>query len=516
MAGSRLTKELNIPLAAAVLVAGAFLGGLGGQIYSTFVNSNEMRRRAAEILVESETILHAARLTLEKSRQSPFDICSEDDLTYQRKLLFNTTYIRDIGRYADNKLICTIVLGRIATPRHRTQGQIEDGSGFFAYNEGELATPETSGFVLGKEPTNLVVDTAILRRFQANSYDFVVLLYDRTLSQHATVFASNRLAAPSVSQENEDGYTSCSSSRRVCVTVRPITTRNGWYEYPSSWIGPVIGVLLAIIATLAHLSLKMQRQTLLSKLRIAISSRQLTLVYQPIVSVSTGQIVAFEALLRWEITDGDFVPPDVFIKKAEDAGIINEITHYVVDMVIQEMGELIRTFKCCRVNINMSGQNLESDEFIEKFRRQLECARIPANQIGVELTESTPLPFEKVADAIRLLRETGHEIYVDDFGTGYSNLSYLSQSDIGTIKVDKSFIRTFSNQSGVPCLVPDIISIAKQHGVKVVIEGVETAEQATFLESLDDDLFGQGWFYGKPTQAAIAAKLYCGQMIAQP
>ncbi len=148
---------------------------------------------------------------------------------------------------------------------------------------------------------------------------------------------------------------------------------------------------------------------------------------------------------------------------------------------------------------------------------ELARAGIDPRQIGLELTERTAVDFSAASDGIRKLREQGHRIYIDDFGTGYSSLAYLDELHIDAIKIDKAFTRTVCAEGSTVSIVPQIISMARQHNLDIVVEGIETEAQANYFRKMKVPITGQGWFYGKPVRAGSAkALLVSGSSKAKP
>ncbi len=201
------------------------------------------------------------------------------------------------------------------------------------------------------------------------------------------------------------------------------------------------------------------------------------------------------------------MPPDLFIARAEAAGIADRITLYVVDQVILEMGELLRQQRSLRINVNMTAGDLQNPAFMAALDQRLGAFDIKPQQIGLELTERTAVDFSKATEGIKQLRERGHRIYIDDFGTGYSNLAYLGELQVDAIKIDKAFTRTVGDERGTVSIVPQIISMAHEHGLDIVVEGIETEAQANYFRGICDTLFGQGWFFGRPVEATAAQAL---------
>jgi len=243
------------------------------------------------------------------------------------------------------------------------------------------------------------------------------------------------------------------------------------------------------------------RLHLSNDLRIALSSNQFKVFFQPVVDLSTNTICKAEALLRWSHPERGMVPPNDFISIAEDIGVINEIG----DWVCQES----KQWKECwsskfdmdfQISVNMSPVQFKIDR--EKFGNGWLFSDNnidPRNKnIIIEITEGLLLNADpEVLDKLHRLKDAGAQVAIDDFGTGYSSLSYLKKFDIDYLKIDQSFIRNLENDSNDLALSEAIIVMAHKLGLKVIAEGVENIEQHEILSSAGCD-FAQGFLYAKP------------------
>ncbi len=171
---------------------------------------------------------------------------------------------------------------------------------------------------------------------------------------------------------------------------------------------------------------------------------------------------------------------------------------------------MLRLNRNIQININITASDVQAAAFQKNIQAKLAGAGVDPCQIGLELTERTAVDFSKASEGIRQLREQGHKIYIDDFGTGYSSLSYLGELHIDAIKIDKAFTRTVCADGDMVSIVPEIISMARQHNLGIVIEGIETEAQADYFRKMTTPMTAQGWFYGKPMPAGDAAALLMG------
>jgi EAL domain-containing protein (putative c-di-GMP-specific phosphodiesterase class I) len=244
-----------------------------------------------------------------------------------------------------------------------------------------------------------------------------------------------------------------------------------------------------------------RRLTLLSDLRSAIDNGDLLLHYQPKADLHTGRVTDVEALVRWLHTDLGLVPPNDFIPLAERSGLIAPLTEYVLREAIEHTARWQRQGIDLRVSVNLSVRSLMDLELPSRVEALLVEAGLPASKLVLEITESTIM-----ADPVRAMRvlqplaDMGVGLSIDDFGTGYSSLAYLRQLPISEIKIDRSFVTHMTTDDNDAVIVRSTIELARNLGLEVVAEGVETAEAWDALASLGCD-YVQGYFLSKPLPA---------------
>jgi len=237
------------------------------------------------------------------------------------------------------------------------------------------------------------------------------------------------------------------------------------------------------------------------QLRRAISKGQLRLVYQPIVSLPSGEVVGAEALARWTDEEGLDVGPDTFVKVAEDHGFVGEITKFVIRCALREFGETLRRNPEFRLSINVAAADLSDPEFLPMLEKSLNEALVQPRSLAIEVTESSTARHEVAIAAIRQLSQRGLDVHIDDFGTGYSSLSYLNGLAIHAIKIDRSFTQAIGTEAVTVSILPQILAMAAALKLQVIVEGVETAKQAIYFAGCGQPVLAQGWLYGRPISA---------------
>jgi len=260
--------------------------------------------------------------------------------------------------------------------------------------------------------------------------------------------------------------------------------------------------LLGAFASLFVSLLYRRNKGMEQQLRRAIAKDRIRVVYQPLVDLASGRIVGAEALARWTDEDGLAVGPDVFVRLAEQHGFVGEITRLVVRHVLRDFGPMLRTGSNFRVSVNVTAADLGDPGFLIMIERSLGQAGVAPRSLTIEITESSTVRHDLAMNAIRRLRQHGHSVHIDDFGTGYSSLSYLKDLSVDAIKIDKSFTQSIGTGSVTVAILPQILAMAEALGLRVIVEGVETIQQASYFTTAAQPVLAQGWLYGRPVPAA--------------
>jgi EAL domain-containing protein (putative c-di-GMP-specific phosphodiesterase class I) len=252
-----------------------------------------------------------------------------------------------------------------------------------------------------------------------------------------------------------------------------------------------------------------ERLTLESSLRSALAKEQLFLMYQPQVDIPTGKITGLEALLRWQHPELGLVPPDRFIRIAENSGLIVPIGEWVLRTACSQARKWQEDgLPVVSVAVNVSAVQFRQENFGEVIRKVLRETGLPPQHLELELTESLLLTnADLMLAVIRELRAIGVTLAIDDFGTGYSCFSYLRQFQVSKLKIDRTFIRDVAVNPDDAAITAAIISMAKSLHLKVIAEGVEDEAQMSFLRAHQCDEI-QGYYFSKPlTVDKVADKL---------
>ena len=237
----------------------------------------------------------------------------------------------------------------------------------------------------------------------------------------------------------------------------------------------------------------------------ALERRELRLVYQPSIELASGNVSGAEALLRWQHPSHGAIPPDVFIRIAEETGLIFPIGAWVLAEACLVAAAWRDRGGAGNVAVNVSPRQFEDPGFVATVDRALEAAGLEAYRLTLEITEGLLVRSPEVVSAtLAGLRERGVNAVIDDFGVGYSSLSYLKRFPLAALKIDRSFVAAIDGGDegrGDEAIVRAIVGVAKALGLAVVGEGVENAMQARFLTEVGCD-FAQGYLFARPKEVA--------------
>lgn len=244
-----------------------------------------------------------------------------------------------------------------------------------------------------------------------------------------------------------------------------------------------------------------QRLTLARSLALALGAGQLQMHYQMQVDRG-GRIAGAELLMRWRLPDGSMVPPDVFIPIAEQSGLIQRLGHWAMREACLAVVQLAARGHALPLSVNVSPSQFRQADFVDQVRQTLLETGAPANLLILEVTEG--LLIEKFDDTVARMHQLaamGVRFSIDDFGTGYSSLAYLRRMPLYELKIDRGFIHGTPSDANGLAIVQAILAMARHLGLRVVAEGVETREQADFLNANECDCM-QGYLFARPAPFA--------------
>ena len=304
------------------------------------------------------------------------------------------------------------------------------------------------------------------------------------------------LREPGEGLDRDTLYASARSGEWLAIATAPRTALAATFRQ-QAWLFVPLGLLMAAAGAGLVIWLSRRRLSMRGELGIAIRRRELYLHYQPIIELDTGICVGAEALVRWQRPDGTQVRPDLFIPLAEEAGMIAAITDLVIENVVADMRELLAEDRSAHIAINLAAEDISSGRALKVISQRMAGSGILPQQIWLEATEHGFLDIDRARTMLAAARRAGHSVAIDDFGVGYSSLQYLQQLPLDALKIDKSFVDAIGTESATSPVTPHIIGMARELGLWVVAEGVETEAQLAYLHSQHVQ-FGQGWLFSRP------------------
>jgi len=242
-----------------------------------------------------------------------------------------------------------------------------------------------------------------------------------------------------------------------------------------------------------------ERLVLEADLRHALQNHELRLYYQPQINLASGQVVGIEALVRWQHPQRGVVSPAEFIPLAETSGLIVELGEWVLKAACRQIkGWADQRLTGAHTSVNVSAVQLSRSNLLEAVQHALQESGIPPDMLELEITESFMMAdLPGAMKTLAEIRKLGVRLAIDDFGTGYSSLSHLQQLNVDKLKIDISFIRDMTSNSGKAAIVQAIIALGHGLGLHIVAEGVEEEGQAHYLRDLQCDSL-QGYLVSKP------------------
>ncbi|MBB5057820.1 sensor c-di-GMP phosphodiesterase-like protein [Granulicella aggregans] len=497
---------------------GAALGAVGG-----YWLCHVSRLRAANVALStyaSELVDHAneygAELRAIKLAFNPsaFPFCSTEEISKLRELAFHSLQVKDIGRLQNGKLVCSGWLGKLADPWSMPQLTMTLPGGTQIYADIPLAIAgHQRGVVLAQQGVDVVLSPNAFERWDRPGMRNMVVMVNFTTRQIVRITGDAMELDPALILSEghaEIGgktyYARCSRQSALCVVAEGSTqiaaSDTPWLQFEYIVMGALAGFGLSLAAAQFYL----QRIGLARQLRRAVRHGRLSLVYQPIIELPSGSCAGAEALLRWSDDDGNAIAPDFFIRIAEDRGFIGEITEFLVRRSIQDVGDILRNHPELTLSLNIAPADLQGEALFQLLDLHVRQAGIHPRQVALEITERSTADIIQLREAVLRLHMDGYQVHIDDFGTGYSSLAYLHELAVDVIKIDRAFTRTIGTDAVTASILPQILALATSLHVEVIVEGVETEEQASYLTATGSVMQVQGWYYGKPVQAADLPK----------
>jgi sensor c-di-GMP phosphodiesterase-like protein len=506
-----------VTLAATVIAAlcGTLAGWTLGGFATLKLTKRTLLQQASRALAEEDLRITESSAVLGAMKASTEQPCSTAELTYFRALIFDAKYLKDAGRMSGGKIDCSASLARPAQPLGHADEDLTLTNGIRFYkNLAPYQSEDMAMISLRQGDFFIVVIPSIQPHSSLGPEHYVETERDTRDGQlhwllgdpppaSAAAFTGNgfvRLGERLYATQCSHGYSNCVTAY---ISIPEVMRADRIQFRMFVALGALIGGLFGFVVSILY----RRNRSIEQQLRRAIRNDQLQLAYQPIVSLPAGKIVGAEALARWTDEDGFAVGPDTFIKVAEENGFVDSITAWVVRRALHDFAAMLRSNPDFYLSINIAASDLADPGFLEMLENELTQAGVKAESLSIEITESSTARHGVAIETIRKLHERGHSVHIDDFGTGYSSLSYLQDLAIDTIKIDKSFTRSIGTEAITTALLPQILGMAAALKLRVIVEGVETGEQALYFSKAGDAILAQGWHFGRAVPVSDFKKL---------
>jgi len=502
-------QRVAITLVATIWLAqcGMMLGYLMGRAIGLHLAATELSLSADHALADSVAYSKDAHRVLDAMNAASAPWCGKADLEFLSSLFYKSHLLKEIGRVHEGRIQCSTTLGRVqATDPPWPTPDFTGADGVKVYRDLPALRLRYATITTLQKLDSYVVLNPYIYSFRVK--DLVHLSnteIDGSQMRPATPGQDDSHPQVPILTRNSDFRigqdlysTRCSQLYNTCMTatvaIPDVLNEDRLQISGNVLIGGVAGALLGFFVTLVY-----RRQRSMEKqLRRAVRHGGLKLVYQPILNLVTQQIVGAEALSRWTDEDDIVVAPDVFIRIAEEAGFVGQITELVVRRALHDFRDILRQEPGFQLNVNVTAWDLADAKFLPMLEQALAEEDIAASSLTIEITESSTAKRQVAIEAIWQLRQRGHHVHIDDFGTGYSSLAYLKDLAVDAIKIDKAFTHAIGTEAVTLGILPQILALAKTLQLGVIAEGIETEEQAEYFAGSEETVLGQGWLFGRP------------------
>ncbi len=490
---SRHPAELGWPLVLAVvlILVGTVLGHAGAGHMARQQIQADLDATSLRLAARFDDIVSEARRIFGELDDLQSTRCSEDELLAMRTQVFNARFLRDIGRIEQSRLHCSTALGELERPYRGSPPDIRIA--------GDLGLKTDREVLAGEGTRTMVIEG---RRFNALVDPEVVM--DLTAAMDAaTLYLSSQPASDSTWHSfhedvalTQDGLSSvrCSDSTGLCIMLHVGKDPLGQWQPQTRLVMAGFGGAAGFVLFLLVFMGLRREDTPEQRLRQALDNDWISTVYQPIIRLPDHRLVGFEALARWRDNDDEQLPAEEFIALAERTGLIGQVSAKMIRTIGEELSPWLKRNPECVIAINIAPSELDDDALLDKLDRELIERGVRPEQVFIEITERTMVENESAHERIEQLSRRGFKVYADDFGIGYCGLAYLNDMDVDGIKISHLFTAAVATESPKAALVPRITELARELGLDVVIEGVETKAQAQSLSTLEPILV-QGWLY---------------------
>ncbi|MFN1130996.1 EAL domain-containing protein [Enterobacter sp. RHB15-C17] len=475
------------------------------QLRAVTETSSQLRSFAQLALDKTELVIEQVDLARDAAEKYQGEICSPAHRQYMLNVVRGRLYVSDLIYAEGQQFLCSTVMTPdkpylIPDANYKRKPDVSiyyfrDTPFFAGY---KMTYMQRGNYVVVVNPLSYSEVMSTDHSLAWGVFDTVTNAFF-SVSPRANISLLHTLvgnvSAPF--QKDDRFYTIVSSAKRPIAAIVS-TSNTRFYEilYHQATLTLPLGMICSIIILLVWSRTHREFNSPGRLLHRALNKRQLCVHYQPIIDIKNNRCVGAEALLRWPGFNGPVMSPAEFIPLAEKEGMIERITDYVVEEVFNDLGDFLGNNPHLYISINLSASDFHSSRLIALISDKARHYSVRAQQIKIEVTERGFIDVPKTTPVIQAFRQAGYEVAIDDFGTGYSNLHNLYSLNVDILKIDKSFIDTLTTNSTSHLIAEHIIEMAQSLRLKTIAEGVETAEQVTWLLKRGVQ-YCQGWHFAK-------------------
>ncbi len=491
----------RLAIAGVLIAAGWFFGWHLANWLDRSQIQSELASATERTLIRLDAIIAEAEQVFSGLENSPHEHCSEALLLEMRTSLFEARFMRDIGGIEGHSLYCSTALGQLDTPYHSSSPDLvlSNGTGLRT-DRSVLASARMRTMVVERGRFNALIDprqVSDLTTSISNS-DIFLGLENSDPPRWLAFDESARLAAGHSGQVL--AAEQCSDVTGLCARLTRPAHLTESSSGPTHLVIATLGGSLGLTLFVAGVGLRRNQHSTERELERALRAGRIHPRYQPIVNLPEASLAGFEALARWPQPGGHHVSPESFINLAERSGLIGQVSASMIEQIGKDLGEWLSLRPALRLAINIAPSELNDPNLIDHIGRHLIERGVRPGQIILEITERTMLESQTSRRHIERLARQGFVIFADDFGVGYCGLAYLNELDMHGIKISQSLTAAVATESPKASLVPRVTEMARELGLEVVIEGIETVEQRDALATLGP-LLAQGWLFARDLSA---------------
>lgn len=477
-----------------------------GQGLLARLEQTQLQQYSQEVLAQGIAVANEGRETISRVLTLNNAPCSNADLKELRLISFYSVYLRDIGRIKDNYLICSAGWGILNPPIYLLPANLTTAEGVQLWTAmKDVVDPRITADMASLHGVVTITAAAAFRGFTHPPAGYSAALLTRNLDHVYQTFGYVDISAFRQTRQQHNAWLTmgkrqtffCAPKRSICVLAQLDSAGilyRPWYIIAALFsLGTLIGASFA----LSYQFYADRHQALPSQLKRAIKHQRLHVHYQPLISLPQRAIIGVEALARWKNECGDNVSPELFVSIAEEIGYSSELTRIITRQALQDMQPYLIQETPFLLSINLSISDIVSPDYHRFLQQMCDELAIDKTRIMLELTERSSTSHKTLADGLEALRRSGYKVALDDFGTGYSNLDYLSHLPFDMIKIDKIFVDAIGTDTVNAAMADLLFTLIKKLDVPVIIEGVETREQAAYILEQCPSAIIQGWYFSK-------------------